>query len=177
MNEITTPTVPPKPATPGGYEPPILVLGLGNDMLSDDAAGLRIARRVRVMCAGWRDIAVRETPEMGLSLLDEIVGCETLLLVDAIVTGGTPVGYLHEYAPATLPTSRTGTPHFLGVMETLGVGERLGYAMPHRLRIFALEVAEPFAIGTELTPKVAAAIDPAAVRVAGYSQSLLVGTV
>jgi hypothetical protein len=46
------------------------------------------------------------------------------------------------------------TPHFLGVKETLLLGERLGLPMPKHVKILAIEVQDPFTVSTQLTPAV-----------------------
>ncbi len=129
----------------------ILVLGLGNDILTDDAIGILVAREVRRRVAHLADVDVRETMEMGLALLDFIVGYETLILVDAIQTGLATPGHIHEITQQQLKSLPDRTPHFLGVAETLQLGRRLGLAMPSRLKILAVEVADPFTFGTQMT--------------------------
>lgn len=143
---------------------PILVLGLGNDILTDDAVGLHVARAVRSALAGAPDIAVEETTEMGLTLLDTIADRAGLVLIDAVQTGRPPVGHIHEFSPAELSGVLTTSPHFLGVRETLALGRSLGLAMPGQVRILAIEVADPLTLGERLTPAVAAAVTGAAAR-------------
>lgn len=136
----------------------VLVLGLGNDILTDDAVGLHIVRDLRQRLPAGIPVRALEVEEMGLSLLDYIVGCDELLLVDAIQTGAAAPGTLHELDGSSLLTRRGGSPHFLGVGETLELGRLLGLAMPARVRIFAVEVADAITLGTALTPRVEAAI-------------------
>jgi hydrogenase maturation protease len=156
---------------------PVLVLGLGNDILSDDAAGLLVAAAVRERLANEPDIEVRATTEMGLTLLDEIAGREAVVLVDSVQTGRVPPGHLHEFGPEELSTVLTTSPHFLGVGETLALGQRLGLAMPRQVRIFALEVHDPFTVGTHLTPAVQQAIPATAERVAEQARAFAQGAV
>jgi hydrogenase maturation protease len=158
------------PTAPAG----ILVLGLGNDILTDDAVGLRVVRALRAQLDPDGPVRALEVEEMGLSLLDYIVGCRALVLVDAIQTGTVPPGTLHELDGSVLQTRRGGSPHFLGVGETLALGRLLGLAMPERVRIFAIEVADPYTLGTELTPTLTAAVPGALARVhAAVSQLVM----
>lgn len=150
--------------------PSVLVLGLGNDLLTDDAVGLRVVRAVHHLLGPVSDISVRETMEMGLALLDEIVGCNVLILVDSLQTGRTPPGHVHEMALSSLIGRHNSGPHFLGVGETLALGRRLGLAIPETGRIFAIEVADPFTLGANLTPEVAEAVPHAAALVARYAR-------
>jgi hydrogenase maturation protease len=136
------------------HGPRTLVLGLGNDILTDDAVGLWIARRLQEEFQGISVIEVRETCEMGLALLDHLAGFEQAFILDSIQTGRVDPGVLHELDPATLARLAGPTPHFVGVGEVLALGRQLGLEMPRRVRIFAVEVADPFSLGTSLSPSV-----------------------
>lgn len=144
--------------------PRVLLLGLGNDILTDDAIGLHIARQLRAELAGHPVIEARETTEMGLALLDFMTGYDAVLLVDAIQTGQAPPGFLHELEPAGLTQLTGRPPHFLGVDETLALGRALGLPMPRRVKILAVEVADPFTLGTTMTPALQAALSEAVRR-------------
>lgn len=143
----------------------VLVLGLGNDILTDDMVGLLVAREVQARLAGEPGVAVRETTEMGLTLLDEIVDCASLILVDSVQTGVAPVGHIHELHPDDLPQVSATSPHFVGVGETLAMGRTLGLTMPEDVRIVAIEVEDPFTLGLAPTPAVAWAIPSAVERI------------
>ena len=136
----------------------VLILGLGNDILTDDAVGLHVVRELRRRLADQPEIAVEETCEMGLALLDFFVGRRAVILVDSIQTGRVPPGTIHELDAAELKQLTGRTPHFLGVGETLALGRRLGLPMPDQVKIFAIEVEDPFTLGTELTPTLRQAI-------------------
>jgi Ni,Fe-hydrogenase maturation factor len=58
------------------------------------------------------------------------------------------------------------SPHFLGIGETLALGKELGLSVPSEVKIFAIEVEDPFTVGTRLTPAVAAALPGIVERVA-----------
>jgi hydrogenase maturation protease len=135
-----------------------LVLGLGNDILSDDAVGLVLARKLAAELAGIDGIEVRETMEMGLALLDFMVGYDAVLILDAIQTGQVAPGTFHEVDPRALGVLTGRTPHFVGVGETLALGRQLGLHMPDRVMVLAVEVEDPFTLGTEMTPAVEDAV-------------------
>jgi hydrogenase maturation protease len=148
----------------------VLVLGLGNDILTDDAVGLHIVRVVGERLAGEKDIEVKATTEMGLALLDEIADREKVILVDSVQTGQVPPGHIHEIDVENLSGVLTTSPHFLGIGETLALGRMLGLAMPSAVRIFAIEVADPFTLGTQMTSAVESAVAAAASRVAAAAR-------
>ena len=74
----------------------VLILGLGNDILSDDAVGLLVARRLKHELSRFPGIAVLESSEMGLALLDFITGYSAVLIIDSIQTGQAAAGSVHE---------------------------------------------------------------------------------
>lgn len=143
----------------------VLVLGLGNELLSDDAVGLQVVRALAQAGPGSAGVDLRETSEMGLALLDWLVGYRAAILVDSIQTGKAPPGTVHELEPIELGQLTGRTPHFLGVAETLALGRQLGLPMPEQIRIIAVEVADPFTLGTSMTPAVQQAVPEAARRV------------
>jgi hydrogenase maturation protease len=147
--------------TAAGSEGKLLVLGLGNDILCDDAVGLMVVREIRnrLDAEGKNSrIEVQETCEMGLSLLDYIVGYQELVLVDSIQTGRAAPGFVHELDGKDIKLLPVTTPHFLGVGEMMAVGKQLGLTVPQRVKIFAIEVQDPFTITTKLSPALQTAL-------------------
>jgi hydrogenase maturation protease len=153
--------------------PRVLLLGLGNDILTDDAVGLHVAHALKRELAGHASIDVRETTEMGLALLDFITGYREVVIVDSIQTGKAAPGYLHELDAVALNQLTGRTPHFVGVGETLALGRQLGLAMPEQVRIFAIEVEDPFTLGTALTATLQAALPGIVERIRAAVQPLL----
>jgi hydrogenase maturation protease len=145
-------------AVPGERSPRVLLLGLGNDILSDDAIGLKVAAALRERLTGDPHVTVGQTCEMGLALLDHVVGFDALVLVDAVQTGTQPAGFVHEVEGTNLALIPNLPPHFLGVGEMLALGRELGLAVPGKVRIFAIEVQDSCTIGTEMTPALQAAL-------------------
>jgi hydrogenase maturation protease len=135
-----------------------LLLGLGNDLLTDDAIGLRVVAEVRRLLNDHQTISVDESSEMGLALLDLVVGYETLIIVDAIQTNKAPPGFVHQLEGDDLNALPAVSPHFLGIGELLALGRELGLAVPTQVKIFAVEVQDPFNVGTRLTPTLDAAL-------------------
>jgi len=153
--------------------PRVLLLGLGNDILTDDAVGLHVVHELQRELAEHPALDIRETTEMGLALLDYITGYRVVIIVDSIQTGKAAPGFLHELESAALTQLTGRTPHFVGVGETLALGRQLGLPMPEQVSIFAIEVEDPFTLGTALTPALQAALPRIVDRVRMVVQSLL----
>ena len=101
--------------TSADYTMKTLVLGLGNDILADDAVGVLAARALRDELAGRADVV--ETAMHGLALLDHFLGYERAILLDAIQTGKQPPGTIIELGVADLSPIATPSPHFTGLPE------------------------------------------------------------
>jgi hydrogenase maturation protease len=166
VNESNTPTELPGPTRQ------LLLLGLGNDILTDDAVGLNVVRELQPKLAAHPSIDIRETTEMGLALLDFITGYRAVVIVDSIQTGKAPPGFLHELDASALNRLTGRTPHFVGVSETLALGRQLGLAMPEQVRIFAIEVEDPFTLGTDMSPALQSALPGIVERIAAAVRRL-----
>ena len=158
--------------TAASTAPRVLLLGLGNDILTDDAIGLHVVRQLQPQLADHPNIEVRETTEMGLALLDFMTGYSAAVIVDSIQTGRAARGTVHEFDGPALQQLTGRTPHFLGVGETLALGRQLGLAMPEQVKIFAIEVGDPFTLSTDITPELESALPAIVDRIAAAVRSL-----
>jgi len=128
-----------------------LILGLGNELLADDAVGVLVVRQLSNDLADRADIDVVGTPEHGLALLDLLIGYDEVVLVDAIVSGAHEPGEVFEIDPTELRPTPNPSPHYAGVPELLALGERLGLAMPRGVRIVAVEAGDLLTLGGPMT--------------------------
>src|SRR5574340_601214 len=142
----------------------ILVLGLGNPILSDDAVGLRVARLVRERLGARGDVDVVEEESGGLRLMERVSGYGHVVLVDAMVSGGA-AGTIRRMGPDQVPTQRTAIAHGIDLPRALALGRSLGLPMPETVRVVAIEAEKVLEFGQELTPAVAAAVEPAVAAV------------
>jgi hydrogenase maturation protease len=141
-----------------------LVLGLGNPLLGDDAVGLKVAALVRERLGGAPGVDVEEEEAGGLRLMERMTGYDRAILVDAAVTGGAP-GEVRRLAPDDLPTQRTATAHGIDLASALALGRQLGYPMPSEVTIVAIEAVSVLEFRHDMTPAVAAAVEPAVAAV------------
>lgn len=139
-------------------QPSVVVLGLGNVLLTDDGVGIAAVHRLErdyEMAAG---VQVLDGGTLGLSLLPYIERARHLLLVDAVRADGRPSGALvridgEEVAPAVADRL---SPHQIGVADLLS-GARWLARYPDAVVLLGL-VPEDLGLGTERTPAVEAAI-------------------
>ena len=128
-----------------------LILGLGNSILSDDRIGLDVARFVhKGLNNGDYDLV--ESQQVGANILDFISGYKTLIVIDSIKTEEGKGGDIYHLSLEDLPKQkRTNSPHNIGLYWTIQMGRKLGMDVPDIIRIYAIEVDDPFNFGEELT--------------------------
>jgi hydrogenase maturation protease len=144
----------------GSYKPRILVLGLGNEMLKDDAIGVRVAEKLEQ--AFPSEVEVRWTSEFGLALLDELIGRDRVLLIDSYIPRGAPE--FREYNLDAVGQVNAPCPHFVGIGEIRETMRALELGFPREVRILAIPVDDPTTFSSEMSPQVAARVPGAAER-------------
>jgi len=142
--------------------PPILVLGLGNELLKDDAVGIRVAEKLRGIFPS--EVEVRATSVFGLALLDELLGREKVLVIDSYVPERFVGSEIQEHDLDSVGDTTAPCPHFVGLGEIRDVMRRLELGFPREVRILAIPVSDPITFSTEMTPAVAARVGEAAER-------------
>jgi hydrogenase maturation protease len=153
----------------------ILILGIGQSLRGDDAAGLEA---VKLWQAQHPDSAVQVKVELselpGLVLLDLLEGMDAAILVDAVQTSA-PAGTVIRIGADELAsfTPDTGSAHGWGVAETLQMGRSLYPSLADcRISLIGIE-AGPMDMGADLSPQVQAALIGAATMIEKEVQDLL----
>ena len=143
-----------------------VVVGVGNPILSDDVVGLAVARLVHERVAGEHDVELTEAAVGGFELVEMLVGYDRAVIIDAIQTEGGCAGDCHLVDLKGLaPTDPPAMTHQIGLVEGLELARRLGMKIPTYLRVYAVEVADPYTFGTEMTEQVKAAVPRIAERI------------
>jgi hydrogenase maturation protease len=127
----------------------ILVLGLGNELLSDDGAGILAVRRLKEDYKGQAVIV--ESSLSGLALLEYFIGYDKAIIVDAIRTNRQKPGTISELLPSDIGEVYAPSPHYSGLPELLAIAKQLDLDFPTEIKIFALEVEDPYTLGEGLT--------------------------
>lgn len=133
----------------------VLVIGVGNAMRADDGVGLEVIGRL----VGEDGFAVRAYGGEPVGLLDLWVGCESVVIVDAVHSGAPP-GTIHRLAASTHPipaTLRTTSTHALGVAETIELARAMD-SLPETVVFYGVEGAD-FTAGAPMSREVLGAID------------------
>jgi hydrogenase maturation protease len=107
----------------------ILVLGIGNLVMTDDGIGVRVVQLLGERYRFPEEVTVLDGGTLGLDLLPRIEEARRLIIVDAVETGeppGTLVRLSGEEIPQALETKLS--PHQMGLKDLLTVASLLDYA-------------------------------------------------
>jgi hydrogenase maturation protease len=143
-----------------------IVVGLGNDLLSDDGVGLYIARRLRKLLDPDH-YEVLELSVGGMEMVEHLVGYRRAAVIDACHTGRLAPGTLRRYRPEDFSNSlRLGSFHTISFVTALELARILGADLPERIDVFAIEAEDVETVHEGCTPAVATSIQAAANEIA-----------
>ena len=137
----------------------ILILGIGNSLMNDDALGVTAIEQLKARYTFPTGVTVVDGGTLGLDLLPMLEGIKKLLIIDAIDMGATP-GELFRLQGEEVPRAFASklSVHQMGVQDLLAVAELQGH-VPEELVVWGVQ---PGSIEMEmrLTPAVEAAMMP-----------------
>ncbi|MFA5895361.1 MAG: hydrogenase maturation protease [Thermoplasmata archaeon] len=139
----------------------LVILGLGNDLLGDDAIGLLAAERLERRF-GPR-VNVRRSAQSGLYLLEHLQGFDDAIIIDSVL--GEHPGRVRELAAVDMRPVVVPSAHYAGLSEALALARASGLQTPGRVRIFAVEMDAPQTIGSSPGPAVMGALPELVARV------------
>ena len=133
----------------------ILVLGIGNLIMSDDGIGVRVIQHLQDHYRFPSDVIILEGGTLGLDLLPRLDGIDRLVIVDATETGGPPGTLVRLSGDELSMALKTKvSPHQMGLQDLLAVADLLGQC-PGEIVLCGVQPAS-IAIGEFLSPPVAA---------------------
>ncbi|MGB3479554.1 MAG: hydrogenase maturation protease [bacterium] len=143
----------------------ILIYGVGNPFRCDDAVGIKIAEELKKRIKK-PNITIKSGSIDGLSMLDEIIGFDKVILVDSINTkSGIPGDiYKIELNPITSNTSLAAS-HTIDFITALRMGKKFGYNMPERIYVYAIEIEDNTTFSEDCTEKILASIPEVVKRI------------
>lgn len=132
--------------------PSILILGVGNVLLSDEGVGVHVVNAMKDRNLP-HDVELFDGGTAALDLLDVLADREKVIVIDA-VKGGEEPGAIYRFTPSDVTTQGQllTSIHQISMLETLTMAEHLG-CTPREVIIFGIEPKE-IDWGMELSPEV-----------------------
>lgn len=134
-----------------------VVLGIGNTILSDEAAGVRTVEALEQAYQIPDNVLVIDGGTSGMEMIEDLSDLDFLLVIDVVLTGAAP-GTLVKIAGAEIPVFFRDklSPHQIGLPDVLASLELLD-AIPKEIVVLGVEPIS-LELGLDMTPTVAATI-------------------
>lgn len=135
---------------------PSIVIGLGNDIASDDGVGIHVARILEDRLRERDDIDVIALPWAGFTLLDVLRDRRRAAIVDCLSTGDQPPGTVVRLSEQAYAGSvRLNSFHDISYPTVMALGRQMDWDMPADVAIWGIEAGHLGDFGEELSPAVA----------------------
>lgn len=146
----------------------ILVLGIGNTLLTDEGVGIVAMRELQAQYGEREDMEFLDGGTLSFTLAVPISECDALLVIDAAELGaaaGTVRSFEGEEMDAFLGANRKSSVHEVGLLDLMSISRLTGHWPLRR----ALIGVQPAVVdwGETLTPQVAAALPEVCARAVG----------
>lgn len=138
----------------------MLILGMGNSIISDDRIGLYIVEKLKDVVQNPQ-IEIKTLEAGGLDILDALLGFDAAIVIDAIKTGRNPPGTIQHFTPEQyLSPTRNKAVHDMSFFDAMRLGSQMNLQVPERIDILAVEVTDNQTIGERISPEVLRSADP-----------------
>ena len=137
----------------------VLILGVGNDILTDDGIGPKLVWFLKEDAKKRRNektsLEFQTAALGGLELLELIQGYEHVIFIDAIKTKNGVPGTVYEFTPEDFKETHHLS-HMLDVsfLQALKLGQQLKISIPKRINIIAIEIVEDLVFSNEFSPQI-----------------------
>lgn len=143
---------------------PTRIIGLGNPILQDDGVGVYAARALRRYLPPGAPVDVIELAVGGLGLMEAMIGCERVIIIDALWSPNGNVGEVVVFDAGDLPgTMNAANAHNADLPTALKAGRALGAPLPadDAIHIVGVRARHVLDFGERPTPPVLAALPEA----------------
>ncbi|MFC1850203.1 hydrogenase maturation protease [candidate division CSSED10-310 bacterium] len=140
----------------------VIVLGIGNTILTDDGIGVYVARKVKNQLNSM-GIEVLESNIAGFALIELLAGYDRAVIIDgARFRRHEPGDVILSDCKHFQPTLHLIAGHEIDLPTALSLGQILGVIIPREIFVIAIQVLDYVTFGEQCTPAVERAIAPAA---------------
>jgi len=138
----------------------VLVLGLGNILLSDEGAGVKAVEELQRRYDCSDAVEIIDGGTMGLELLPYFEERSHILIVDAVKTGKKPGSIVRIDDPPAYFSSKT-SPHQIGLADVMGVAV-ITNKLPRNITLFGIEpkqLSTGLSLSTEVEQNLSRLVD------------------
>jgi len=150
----------------------MLVLGIGNTLLTDEGIGIHVLQALEPELANWPDVTLLDGGTLSFTLAGPIEDADALVVVDAANIKKQPGEWTllkGEEMDAFLMSNRKATVHEVGLTDLRAIALLAGH-WPDKRAMLAIQ-PDVIDWGEQPTPAVAAAIPPACAAIVEQLQA------
>jgi hydrogenase maturation protease len=130
----------------------VLVLGIGNILLSDEGVGVKAVEELQSRYDCSDAVEIVDGGTVGFELLPYFENRSHILIIDAVKTGNKPGTIVRIDDPPAFFQKKV-SPHQIGLADVMGIAV-ITDNMPQHIALFGIEPKE-LSTGLELSPEVA----------------------
>jgi hydrogenase maturation protease len=149
----------------------IIIIGLGNPILGDDGVGCRVIEKFQQGFSPpqWtisenNRIDIDNLSVGGIGLMENLVGYDCAIIVDAIQTNSQSQGSVVSFSMNDLeniPTMHSGSSHDMNFTTAIKMGREMGLKLPKEIIILGIEARPVYDFSDRLSKEVEQAIPTA----------------
>lgn len=145
----------------------IVIVGLGNSILSDDAVGIKISQKIENKLHGIRlpediQLKVTQNESGGWDVLDVVEGYDILILIDAITGQALSPGDMKWFSPKVYGSLRLSGFHSMDIFSALEMAKTYQFHVPTQIYILGIGINDITSFSEYCTPEVTPAIEKGA---------------
>lgn len=130
----------------------ILILGLGNDILTDDAIGPKLVKRLEQDFTG-KERKFLSVAVGGLEIMELIKDFDQAIIIDAIKTEKGVPGDIYHLTPDNFrETLHASSFHDVSFLGALKLAAQMDIKLPEKIDIIAIEIVEDLVFSNEFSP-------------------------
>lgn len=129
----------------------VLVLGIGNTILSDDGVGIKVAREIKKRIG---DIDLAEINTIGISVLDHIRGYNKVVIIDSVINEDISPGTIREFSIVEIEKSHPFLSHGINLPLAIEFGRQCGEDIPRDIKIYGIGTKDTTTFNESCTKEV-----------------------
>jgi len=136
-----------------------LILGVGNDILTDDGIGPKLVDRLKENLPDSR-VDFEKINLGGLEIIEFIKGYRNVIIIDAIKTESGKPGDVFLLTPDNFKeTHHLSSFHDVSFLTGLKMGKKLNFDLPEVILIVAVEIVEDLIFDDSFSPEIQSKYD------------------
>jgi len=134
----------------------ILILGMGNDILTDDGIGIKITKVLEKKYP-FPNIIYDTLSLGGMEIIEYIRDFKMVIIIDAIKTQDGIPGAVYHFIPENFKeTTHLSNIHDISFLTSLKLAKELDIPTPEKVHIIAIEIVEDMVFSDDFTPQIQA---------------------